>query len=85
MAWYIWRNLKGRYSEVIALLHDQLCKSAVCAYEDERLVGLETLGLDGESHIKTMKTKAMIAPVFRYRDLCVCAILTDCLSETRSD
>jgi hypothetical protein len=29
------------------------------------LVRLEALGWDGESHIKTMKMKAMIAPVFK--------------------
>lgn len=44
---------------------------------------LETAGLEGESHIKTIKTKTMIAPVFTYRVLWVCAMLAGCLSEIR--
>jgi hypothetical protein len=33
------------------------------------VVRCEALGCDGESHTRTIKMKAMIAPVFKYRDL----------------
>jgi hypothetical protein len=64
MAWCILSKRTRHRLKVVAL---QIISSANGSAQGEHrpLVRLEALGWDGESHIKTMKMKAMIAPVFK--------------------
>lgn len=64
-AWCILSKWTRHCLKVVALPNNQSCERQREQGEHQPLVRFEVLGCEGESHTKTIKMNAIIAPVFK--------------------